>query len=76
MKNTTKRLLSLVLAFALVLSLVPAMTLGAYAAAISGLTDTSIGLSGGSSYWKASGNTLKGSVTGTSWVSILARATR
>ena len=64
MKNTTKRLLSLVLAFALVLSLVPAMTLGAYAATISGLTDTSIGLSGGSSYWKASGNTLNGSVTG------------
>ena len=64
MKHTSKRLLSLVLALAMVLSMVPAMTLAANAATISGLNDTTIGLSGTTSRWTVGTNSLTGSVTG------------
>ena len=64
MKFSIKKLVSLVLALVMVLGLMPAMTLPANAAAISGLTDGTIGLSGKKSYWSASGNTISGSITG------------
>lgn len=64
MKNTTKRLLSVVLALVLVLGLMPAVTMPANAATISGLSDSTIGLSGTVSRWSVGTNTLSCSITG------------
>lgn len=63
-KNVLRRFMSLLLSTLMVAALLPAASTTAYAAAISGLTDTTIGLDGDSDYWTANGTQINGSVAG------------
>lgn len=64
-KRIGRRLVSLLLTFVTVLTMLPAMTLPALAATLPSLTDTSIGLSfKGDNTWTVGGTTIKGSATG------------
>ena len=63
-KNVLRRFMSLLLSILMVAALLPIASTTAYAAAISGLTDTTIGLDGDSDYWTANGTQITGSVTG------------
>ena len=65
MKFSMKRGISLVLALVMVLSLVPAMSIFANAATLTGLSDTSIELSGSSGKWTIGSNTLSCTISGT-----------
>ena len=66
MNVSIKRVLSFVLALAMVLAMVPAISIAANAATLTGLTDTTIGLTTNNSNgsWSVSGNSISGSVTG------------
>ena len=66
MKNTAKRLLSVVLVLAMVLSMIPALNLAANAAtALTGLADSTIGVSADTaSNWTVGTNSLSASITG------------
>ena len=65
MKNTSKRLLSLVLVFVMVLSLIPAMTQHAHATALTGLSDSTIGTNASNAgNWTVGTNSLSASITG------------
>lgn len=66
-KGILKRMTSMLLALVLVFGLLPTVTLPAYAAPVSGLSDPSIGLDcSNDGTWTADGNTVKGEVKGSS----------
>ncbi|MCI7473123.1 MAG: S-layer homology domain-containing protein [Clostridiales bacterium] len=63
-KGILKRMTSMLLALVLVLGLLPAVALPAYAAPVSGLSDPSIGLDSNGGTWNAKGTGVNGSVSG------------
>ena len=66
-KRVLRRFLSLSLSLILVFVLIPSMAIPTFAASVSGLNDSSIGLeSSGDASWSASGTTITGSATGQS----------
>ena len=64
-KEVGRRAASLLLTLVLILGLLPAVTLPAFAAKVTGLTDSAIDLESTDGTWNASGTTINGSVTGT-----------
>lgn len=64
MKLKLKRIFAFIITIAMIVPLVPTISLPASAATLSGLSDTTIGLAGTASNWTVGTNSLSGSVTG------------